>query len=181
MAEWDGGVVASYVSSKAELKHKIKRKGHKEARSWTASLKRAHLYEYEITGYFIMACLVAAPGGSLFGYDFGVSGGVTSMDDFLKEFFPKVYGGKQMHLHENDYCKYGDQILTLFSVPGDFNLTLLDHLIAESSLNLVGCCNELNAGYAADGYARSRGVGACLRRSWHSRNLGTGHVHTRCF
>nr|AAA90948.1 pyruvate decarboxylase 2 [Oryza sativa Indica Group]AAB40530.1 pyruvate decarboxylase 2 [Oryza sativa Indica Group] len=45
-------------------------------------------------------------------------------------------------------------------VPGDFNLTLLDHLIAEPGL-LVGCCNELNAGYAADGYARSRGVGAC--------------------
>lgn len=50
----------------------------------------------------------------------------------------------------------------VFSVPGDFNLTLLDHLIAEPELNLVGCCNELNAGYAADGYARSRGVGACV-------------------
>lgn len=50
----------------------------------------------------------------------------------------------------------------VFSVPGDFNLTLLDHLIAEPSLNLVGCCNELNAGYAADGYARARGVGACV-------------------
>ncbi|KAI4380711.1 hypothetical protein MLD38_006872 [Melastoma candidum] len=80
-----------------------------------ASLKRAHLYEYEITGYFIMACLVAALGGSLFGYDLGVSGGVTSMDDFLKEFFPKVYRRKQMHLHETDYCKYDDQILTLFT------------------------------------------------------------------
>ncbi|XXG44343.1 hypothetical protein AAC387_Pa01g4174 [Persea americana] len=50
----------------------------------------------------------------------------------------------------------------VFSVPGDFNLTLLDHLIAEPGLNLIGCCNELNAGYAADGYARSRGVGACV-------------------
>lgn len=50
----------------------------------------------------------------------------------------------------------------VFSVPGDFNLTLLDHLIAEPELNLIGCCNELNAGYAADGYARSRGVGACV-------------------
>jgi len=49
----------------------------------------------------------------------------------------------------------------VFSVPGDFNLTLLDHLLAEPGLNLIGCCNELNAGYAADGYARSRGVGAC--------------------
>ncbi|KAI3441407.1 uncharacterized protein J3R85_002313 [Psidium guajava] len=50
----------------------------------------------------------------------------------------------------------------VFSVPGDFNLALLDHLLAEPGLNLVGCCNELNAGYAADGYARSRGVGACV-------------------
>ncbi|KAK9715994.1 hypothetical protein RND81_06G204400 [Saponaria officinalis] len=53
-------------------------------------------------------------------------------------------------------------VTDVFSVPGDFNLTLLDHLIAEPGLNLVGCCNELNAGYAADGYARSRGVGACV-------------------
>ncbi|KAI6698491.1 hypothetical protein NL676_018610 [Syzygium grande] len=53
-------------------------------------------------------------------------------------------------------------ITDVFSVPGDFNLTLLDHLIAEPGLNLVGCCNELNAGYAADGYARARGVGACV-------------------
>ncbi|XP_074571784.1 pyruvate decarboxylase 1-like [Curcuma longa] len=50
----------------------------------------------------------------------------------------------------------------VFSVPGDFNLTLLDHLIAEPNLRLIGCCNELNAGYAADGYARARGVGACV-------------------
>lgn len=43
------------------------------------------------------------------------SGGVTSMDDFLKEFFPNVYRRKQMHLHETDYCKYDDQVLTLFT------------------------------------------------------------------
>ncbi|XP_059435675.1 pyruvate decarboxylase 1-like [Corylus avellana] len=50
----------------------------------------------------------------------------------------------------------------LFSVAGDFNLTLLDHPIAESELNLVGCRNELNAVYAAVGYARAKGVGACV-------------------
>ncbi|ESW06802.1 hypothetical protein PHAVU_010G078000 [Phaseolus vulgaris] len=53
-------------------------------------------------------------------------------------------------------------VTDVFSVPGDFNLTLLDHLIAEPQLTNVGCCNELNAGYAADGYARCRGVGACV-------------------
>ncbi|KDP23838.1 hypothetical protein JCGZ_27127 [Jatropha curcas] len=79
------------------------------------NLKRAHLYEYRITGYFIFACVVAALGGSLFGYDLGVSGGVTSMDDFLKHFFPKVYRRKQKHLNETDYCKYDNQILTLFT------------------------------------------------------------------
>lgn len=77
--------------------------------------KRAHLYEYKITGYFIFACVVAALGGSLFGYDLGVSGGVTSMDDFLKEFFPKVYRRKQENLKETDYCKYDNQVLTLFT------------------------------------------------------------------
>lgn len=54
----------------------------------------------------------------------------------------------------------------VFTVPGDFNLTLLDELEAEAGhggVRLVGCCNELNAAYAADGYARARGggVGAC--------------------
>ncbi|KAH1251708.1 hypothetical protein AAZX31_05G213500 [Glycine max] len=77
--------------------------------------KRAHLYEHKFNGYFLYTCLVGALGGSLFGYDLGVSGGVTSMDDFLKEFFPNVYRRKQMHLHETDYCKYDDQVLTLFT------------------------------------------------------------------
>jgi len=42
----------------------------------------------------------------------------------------------------------------VFTVPGDFNLLLLDQLLADPELELRGCCNELNAGYAADGYAR---------------------------
>lgn len=37
------------------------------------------------------------------------------MDDFLKEFFPKIYRRKQLHLNETDYCKYDNQILTLFT------------------------------------------------------------------
>jgi pyruvate decarboxylase len=50
----------------------------------------------------------------------------------------------------------------VFMVPGDFNLLLLDELLADPEIQLRGCCNELNAGYAADGYARCRGVGACV-------------------
>lgn len=42
-----------------------------------------------------------------------------------------------------------------FVVPGDFNLTLLDQILTNTKLQMVGCCSELNVGYAADGYARS--------------------------
>lgn len=76
---------------------------------------RAAYYEYKITSYFVFTCIIAGLGGSLFGYDLGVSGGVTSMDDFLIKFFPKVYERKHAHLHETDYCKYNNQILTLFT------------------------------------------------------------------
>jgi len=44
-----------------------------------------------------------------------------------------------------------------FSVPGDFNLVLLDEFLKQPGLRMIGCCNELNAGYAADGYARATG------------------------
>ncbi|MCL4245476.1 MAG: pyruvate decarboxylase, partial [Candidatus Dadabacteria bacterium] len=33
-------------------------------------------------------------------------------------------------------------------------------LLENPSLTMIGCCNELNAGYAADGYARARGAAA---------------------
>jgi pyruvate decarboxylase len=47
-----------------------------------------------------------------------------------------------------------------FTVPGDFNLVLFDQLLKNPRLQLIGYCDELNAGYAAEGYARSNGVGA---------------------
>ncbi|MBC6500112.1 indolepyruvate decarboxylase [Citrobacter freundii] len=50
----------------------------------------------------------------------------------------------------------------LFGVPGDYNLQFLDHVIEHPSVRWVGCANELNAAYAADGYARVSGVGALL-------------------
>jgi TPP-dependent 2-oxoacid decarboxylase len=50
-------------------------------------------------------------------------------------------------------CQAGTR--EFFGVPGDFNLVLLDQLIAQPGLRMIGCCNELNAGYAADGYARA--------------------------
>ena len=50
----------------------------------------------------------------------------------------------------------------IFGVPGDFNLTFLDNVLASDKLRWVGNTNELNAGYAADGYARERGFAAMV-------------------
>lgn len=47
----------------------------------------------------------------------------------------------------------------LFGVPGDFVLGFLNQVL-KSDVKYVGACNELNAAYAADGYARIRGIGA---------------------
>ncbi len=49
----------------------------------------------------------------------------------------------------------------LFGVPGDYNLDFLDEVL-KSPIRWVGNCNELNAGYAADGYARLNGIGAAV-------------------
>ncbi|KAI0146125.1 thiamine diphosphate-binding protein [Xylariaceae sp. FL1272] len=52
-------------------------------------------------------------------------------------------------------------VLAVHGVPGDFNLTLLDY-VEPAGLLWVGNANELNAGYAADGYARIKGIGALV-------------------
>ena len=46
----------------------------------------------------------------------------------------------------------------IFGVPGDFVLGFLNQAL-KSGLKYVGTCNELNAAYAADGYARLKGIG----------------------
>src|SRR5262245_11935247 len=50
----------------------------------------------------------------------------------------------------------------LFGVPGDYNLELLQQLEDTASLQWIGTCSELNASYAADGYARLNGLGALV-------------------
>jgi len=47
----------------------------------------------------------------------------------------------------------------IFGVPGDYVLHFFD-LLEESKLKVIGMCNELEAGYAADGYARIKGISA---------------------
>ncbi|AYE97685.1 indolepyruvate decarboxylase [Mycobacterium paragordonae] len=53
-------------------------------------------------------------------------------------------------------------ISEIFGVPGDYNLAFLDHIVTHPKLRWVGNANELNAGYAADGYGRLRGLSAVV-------------------
>ncbi len=46
-------------------------------------------------------------------------------------------------------------------MPGDFVLGFMDQIL-ESEVKLVTTCNELNAGYAADGYGRINGIGGVV-------------------
>jgi len=49
-----------------------------------------------------------------------------------------------------------------FGVPGDYNLELLQQLEDTGTLEWIGACNELNASYAADGYARLNCMAALI-------------------
>ncbi|WP_029606093.1 alpha-keto acid decarboxylase family protein [Kozakia baliensis] len=49
-----------------------------------------------------------------------------------------------------------------FAVAGDYNLVLLDQLLMNKSCEQVYCCNELNCGFSAEGYARANGAAAAV-------------------
>ncbi|CAI0442124.1 unnamed protein product [Linum tenue] len=67
-----------------------------------------------ITSSVVVTCVVAASSGLIFGYDIGISGGVTTMEPFLKKFFPSVL--RQAGAAEtNIYCQYDSQLLTAFT------------------------------------------------------------------
>ncbi len=48
----------------------------------------------------------------------------------------------------------------IFGVAGDFAFPIHDAICSDRGLRFVGSCNELNAAYAADGYARIHGIAA---------------------
>lgn len=47
----------------------------------------------------------------------------------------------------------------VFGIPGDFILPFFEKMV-DNDVEQIAACNELNAGYAADGYARLKGLGA---------------------
>uniref|UniRef100_A0A8R7QXB9 Major facilitator superfamily (MFS) profile domain-containing protein n=2 Tax=Triticum urartu TaxID=4572 RepID=A0A8R7QXB9_TRIUA len=87
-------------------------------------------FEAKITPMVVTSCVTAATGGLMFGYDIGISGGVTSMEDFQREFFPTVLRKSRENKGSN-YCRYDNQGLQLFT----------------SSLYLAGLVSTLFASY----------------------------------
>jgi indolepyruvate decarboxylase len=48
----------------------------------------------------------------------------------------------------------------LFSIAGDYSIEWVNRYVEPSEIEVIEEVNELNAGYAADGYARLKGIGA---------------------
>ncbi|NP_001234849.1 hexose transporter 1 [Solanum lycopersicum] len=94
-------------------------------------------YPGELTLYVTMTCIVAAMGGLIFGYDIGISGGVTSMDTFLNRFFPSVYRKQKADNSTNQYCKFDSQTLTMFT-SSLYLAALVSSLVASTVTRKLG-------------------------------------------
>ncbi|KAH7545907.1 hypothetical protein FEM48_Zijuj01G0143900 [Ziziphus jujuba var. spinosa] len=94
-------------------------------------------YPGNLTLYVTVTCIVAAMGGLIFGYDIGISGGVTSMDSFLLKFFPSVYRKKHENELTNQYCQYDSQTLTMFT-SSLYLAALLSSIVASTVTRRFG-------------------------------------------
>ena len=54
---------------------------------------------------------------------------------------------------------YAHGVRHVFGIPGDYVLGFY-HQLSKSKLRIVNTCDEQGAGFAADAYARVRGLGA---------------------
>ncbi|KAK3188128.1 hypothetical protein Dsin_027689 [Dipteronia sinensis] len=96
-------------------------------------------YPGNLTPYVSVTCIVAAMGGLIFGYDIGISGGVTSMAPFLHKFFPSV-AHKQEEASNgktNQYCQYNSETLTMFT-SSLYLAALLSSLVASTVTRKFG-------------------------------------------
>ena len=53
-------------------------------------------------------------------------------------------------------------ISEVFGLPGDYNFKIVEAIEENKNISWIGSTNELNAGYAADGYARIKGYAAMV-------------------
>ncbi|KAB2628973.1 sugar transport protein 5-like [Pyrus ussuriensis x Pyrus communis] len=111
----------------------------------------------KITVSVVLTCIVAASCGLIFGYDIGISGGVTTMAPFLNKFFPEVLrkGGPP----KNIYCVYDSQVLTAFTsslyiagLAASLVASRLARTIGRRNVMLLGGCTFF-AGSAINGGA----------------------------
>ncbi|KAG5563145.1 hypothetical protein RHGRI_005786 [Rhododendron griersonianum] len=72
-------------------------------------------YLGKLTRNVVVTCIVASMGGLISSYDIGISGGVTSMDSFLRKFFHTVYRKEKEDRSTNQDCMFDSQMLTLFT------------------------------------------------------------------
>ena len=69
-------------------------------------------------------------------------------------------------------------ITDCFGVPGDYAFPVCDAVDRNPNIRWVGCSNELNASYAADGYARVQGA-AMLSTTYAVGELSAIKSHGR--
>uniref|UniRef100_J3LYG5 Major facilitator superfamily (MFS) profile domain-containing protein n=1 Tax=Oryza brachyantha TaxID=4533 RepID=J3LYG5_ORYBR len=89
-----------------------------------------------ITFSVVVTRLMAASCGLIFGYDSGVTGGVTQMESFLSKFVPEVLRGMKS-ARRDAYCMYDNQWLTAFSL-SLFVAGTLSSLVASRATRAVG-------------------------------------------
>lgn len=96
---------------------------------------------------------------------------------------PKVSCTSQTHQKEHHQRPVIEHVLSrlkdigitkIFGVPGDYAFAVEDAIVNFPGIEWVGCCNELNAAYAADGYARVNGIGAV------NTTYGVGELSAIC-
>ncbi|GFY84391.1 major facilitator superfamily protein [Actinidia rufa] len=129
-------------------------------------------YNGRMTSFVVLSCMMAAMGGVIFGYDTGISGGVTSMESFLKKFFPEVYTKMKEDTKISNYCKFDSQLLTSFTSsplhcrPHRLLLRLLGHqsLRAQASvpLYLSEMAPARYRGAINNGFQFSIGIGSLI-------------------
>ncbi|QCD76992.1 MFS transporter [Vigna unguiculata] len=88
-------------------------------------------YPGKFTNWVFWTYFVTILWGLLFGYNLGVSGGVSSMDSFLKNFFPEVYQ------QEKNIKPWDDQTLTLFT-SSLYLAVLVASVFAPTVIRLLG-------------------------------------------
>ncbi|XP_028802477.1 hexose carrier protein HEX6-like [Neltuma alba] len=102
----------------------------------------------KITLFVVLSCMMAAMGGVIFGYDIGISGGVTSMEPFLVKFFPEIYKKKKEDTEVSNYCIFDSQLLTTFT-SSLYVAGLLTSFIASYITRAFGRKPSITAGAAA--------------------------------